>query len=57
VTCGGAPRFACMNKYLQHIIRKTHKADTIPQCMEKIRMKKLHVLKTYLSLVQKRLDL
>lgn len=46
-----------MNKYLQHIIRKTHKADTIPQCMEKIRMKKLHVLKTYLSLVQKRLDL
>lgn len=48
-----------MNKYLQHIIRKTNRADnnSLSQCLEKIKMRKLHALKTYLSLIQKRLDL
>lgn len=48
---------ACMNKYLQHIIRKTNRADPLPQCVEKIQLKKLQALRTYLFLVKKRLDL
>jgi hypothetical protein len=46
-----------MNKYLQHIIRKTNRADPLPQCVEKIQAKKSQALKTYLALVMKRLGL
>lgn len=46
-----------MNKYLQHILRKTNKTDPIPKCIEELRRKKDQELKTYLWLVQKRLRL
>ena len=47
-----------MNKYLQHIIRKSNKStDSIASCVSAIQAKKKQDLKTYLFLVQKRLKL
>lgn len=46
-----------VNKYLQHIIRKNNKTDSIQQCISDLQAKKQEDLKTYLFLVQKRLDL
>lgn len=46
-----------VNKYLQHIIRKNNKTDSIQKCISDLQAKKQDDLKTYLFLVQKRLDL
>jgi hypothetical protein len=46
-----------MNKYLQHIIRKSNKTDSLASCVTAIQAKKKQDLKTYLFLVQKRLRL
>jgi len=46
-----------MNKYLQHILRKSSKAETLSQCAADLQARKNDELKTYLFLVQKRLDL
>ncbi len=47
-----------MNKYLQHIIRKTNKnTDSLASCVSAIQAKKKQDLQTYLFLVQKRLKL
>ena len=46
-----------VNKYLQHILRKTNKKDTLAQCAAELQERKNSELKTYLHLIQKRLDL
>ena len=47
-----------MNKYLQHIIRKSNQSTgSIASCVSAIQAKKKQDLKTYLFLVQKRLKL
>jgi len=46
-----------MNKYLQHIIRKSNKNGSLATCVSDIQAKKRQDLKTYLFLVQKRLKL
>ncbi len=45
------------NKYLQHILRKNNKAETAQQCVADLQAEKEEELKTYLFLIQKRLDL
>ena len=45
------------NKYLQHIIRKNNKTDSIQKCVTDLQAEKEEELKTYLYLIQKRLDL
>jgi hypothetical protein len=45
------------NKYLQHIIRKNNKTDPIQKCVADLQTQKEEELKTYLYLIQKRLDL
>jgi len=45
------------NKYLQHIIRKNNKTDPLPKCVVDLQAQKDAELKTYLHLIQKRLDL
>jgi len=46
-----------VNKYLQHIIRKNNKSDSIEKCVTELQARKREDLKTYLYLIQKRLDL
>lgn len=46
-----------MNKYLQHIIRKQNKSDPLHKCVADLQAQKEQDLKTYLFLIQKRLDL
>jgi hypothetical protein len=46
-----------INKYLQHILRKNNKGDTLQNCLDNIDAKKEQDLKTYLYLIQKRLQL
>jgi hypothetical protein len=46
-----------VNKYLQHILRKSSKAESLSQCAEDLHHRKEEELKTYLFLIQKRLDL
>jgi hypothetical protein len=46
-----------VNKYLQHIIRKTNKAGSLAACVSEIQAKKHQAVKTYLFLVQKRMKL
>ncbi len=50
-------RTHAMNKYLQHIIRKSNKSNSLATCVSAIQAKKRQDLKTYLFLVQKRLKL
>lgn len=45
------------NKYLQHILRKNNKSDSAQQCVADLQAEKEEELKTYLFLIQKRLDL
>jgi hypothetical protein len=45
------------NKYLQHILRKNNKADSAQQCVEDLQAEKEEELRTYLFLIQKRLNL
>lgn len=46
-----------VNKYLQHILRKSSKSESLQQCAADMNAKKEEDLKTYLFLIQKRLDL
>ena len=46
-----------VNKYLQHILRKSSKAESLAQCAADLQAQKSDELKTYLFLIQKRLDL
>jgi hypothetical protein len=45
------------NKYLQHIIRKNSNKNNVHEALEDIESKKEEDLKTYLLLVQKRLQI
>ncbi len=45
------------NKYLQHIIRKNSNKNNVQDALADIESKKIEDLKTYLMLVQKRLQL
>lgn len=46
-----------INKYLQHILRKNNKGETLQDCLQNIEDAKMQELKTYLYLIEKRLDL
>lgn len=46
-----------INKYLQHILRKNNKGESLQDCLDNIEENKKQELKTYLYLIQKRLGL
>lgn len=46
-----------INKYLQHILRKNNKGETLQDCLRNIEEAKEQELKTYFQLIEKRLDL
>jgi hypothetical protein len=46
-----------INKYLQHILRKNNKTGTLQECLDQHELAKKEDLKTYLYLIQKRLDI
>jgi len=46
-----------INKYLQHILRKNNKGETLQDCLRNIEEAKSQELKTYFQLIEKRLDL
>ena len=46
-----------INKYLQHILRKNNKSGSLQECLDEIQVVKQEELKTYLYLIQKRLNL
>jgi len=46
-----------INKYLQHILRKNNKTGTLQECLNEHEANKREELKTYLYLVQKRLNI
>lgn len=46
-----------INKYLQHILRKNNKTGTLQECLNEHEVAKQEELKTYLYLIQKRLNI
>ena len=46
-----------INKYLQHILRKNNKTGTLQECLNEFEISKKEDLKTYLYLIQKRLNI
>jgi hypothetical protein len=46
-----------VNKYLQHIIRKNSNKHNLQDCLHQIDMKKQEDIRTYLFLIEKRLQL